>query len=99
LLKEYQQKLLGDLKDQLQKEKDTLDNRVRLREEQHKQRVYEESTRLQGIRLERQQELKQRHLAELQEFDESPGSGFVLGVNRVQSNSKSQREPATFAPP
>ena len=65
--------------------------------------MYEESTRLQGIRLERQQELKQRHLAELQEFDESPGSGFVLGVNtdgkRMQSNSKCQREPATFAPP
>ena len=53
--------------------------------------IFEESSKLQNIRLERQQALQKRHLRELKEFAEAYSSNDKLS-QLPPSSSSSQRE-------
>ena len=54
--------------------------------------IFEESSKLQNIRLERQQALQKRHLRELKEFAEAYSSNDKLSQLPPSSSSSSQRE-------
>jgi len=69
VLRTYQARQSSHLASHIEKEIHELEERVKLRKSLLEERMFEESTRLQDIRLERLRDLQARHQHELTEFD------------------------------
>jgi len=69
VLHTYQTRQAAHLRSHIENELQELENRVALRKALLEERMIEESTRLQDIRLERLRDLQNRHQSELAEFD------------------------------
>jgi len=98
LLQRFQESQEQKLLAQHEREKRALDNKVESSKRELEKQIFEESTKLQNLRLERQQSLQKRQLRELREFAESfsndkvsLGSADRQSAERVSVTSEQSR--------
>ena len=87
LLQQFQEKQEAKLLDQHDKEKRLLDEKVENSKRELERQIFDESTKLQNLRLERQQHLQRKHLKEWKDFAEKYSSDQIsLGSDRMISS-------------